>query len=181
MLKVLKNLKNSFWKVLAIVLLLCLQASADLKLPDYTSKIVNTGIQSNGIEVAVPEVISKEDMDNILLFTNQDEKIIEQYSSIENEKDLTKDEKRIVKKYFGNNNNFDVSSVYILKNIKDDNIKELENIISTPLMVVTTIRNEEISNQIKEKMTENIIITKEEKARKFTRKPETIYLFSKFI
>ena len=47
MLKVLKNLKKSFWAVLIIVLLLCIQAWADLELPDYTSKIVNNGIQES--------------------------------------------------------------------------------------------------------------------------------------
>lgn len=45
MLKVLKNLKKSFWAVIIIVILLCIQAWADLALPDYTSQIVNNGIQ----------------------------------------------------------------------------------------------------------------------------------------
>ena len=45
MLKVLKNLKKSFWSVLIIGILLCVQAAADLALPEYTSKIVNIGIQ----------------------------------------------------------------------------------------------------------------------------------------
>ena len=40
MLKLLKNLKNSWASVLIIVILLCIQAAADLALPDYTSKIV---------------------------------------------------------------------------------------------------------------------------------------------
>ena len=46
MLKVLKNLKKSWIAVIIIVLLLCLQAATDLALPDYTSKIINTGIQA---------------------------------------------------------------------------------------------------------------------------------------
>lgn len=46
MLKVLKNLKKSWTSVVAIVILLCVQAWADLELPSYTSKIVNVGIQS---------------------------------------------------------------------------------------------------------------------------------------
>ena len=50
MLKLLKNLKNSWASVLIIVILLCIQAAADLALPDYTSKIVNVGIQYGGIE-----------------------------------------------------------------------------------------------------------------------------------
>ena len=58
MLKVLKNLKKSFFSVIIIIALLCLQAAADLALPDYTSKIVNTGIQSGGIETAVPYIIA---------------------------------------------------------------------------------------------------------------------------
>ena len=46
MFKVLKNLKKSALSVVAIVILLCVQAWADLELPSYTSKIVNTGIQA---------------------------------------------------------------------------------------------------------------------------------------
>lgn len=46
MLKILKNLKEKWVSVLIIVLLLCVQAWADLTLPDYTSKIVNVGIQA---------------------------------------------------------------------------------------------------------------------------------------
>ena len=65
MLKVLKNLKKSWVSVVIIIILLCIQASVDLALPDYTSRIVNVGIQAGGIQTAVPEVISKEDMDNI--------------------------------------------------------------------------------------------------------------------
>lgn len=46
MLKVLRNLKKSMISVIFIIILLCVQAWADLTLPDYTSKIVNIGIQS---------------------------------------------------------------------------------------------------------------------------------------
>ena len=46
MFKVLKNLKESWISVIAIVLLLIVQAAGDLTLPDYTSKIVNVGIQA---------------------------------------------------------------------------------------------------------------------------------------
>lgn len=46
MFKILKNLKKTWASVVAIVILLCLQAWADLELPSYTSKIVNTGIQA---------------------------------------------------------------------------------------------------------------------------------------
>ena len=76
MLKILKNLKKSILSVIAIVLLLCVQASVDLALPDYTSKIVNTGIQAGGIESSIPRLISKEDMEIALLFTDKDNEIL---------------------------------------------------------------------------------------------------------
>ena len=47
MFKVLRNLKESIFAVITIVILLCIQAYADLELPDYTSKIVNIGIQES--------------------------------------------------------------------------------------------------------------------------------------
>lgn len=46
MFKLLKNLKSSILYVVIIVMLLSVQAWADLTLPDYTSKIVNVGIQA---------------------------------------------------------------------------------------------------------------------------------------
>ena len=71
MFKVLKNLKESWISVITIVLLLIVQAAGDLTLPDYTSKIVNVGIQNGGIENVAPEVIRKSEMDNMLIFPRQ--------------------------------------------------------------------------------------------------------------
>ena len=65
MFKVLKNLKESWISVITIVLLLIVQAAGDLTLPDYTSKIVNVGIQNGGIENVAPEVIRKSEMENM--------------------------------------------------------------------------------------------------------------------
>ena len=75
MFKVLKNLKESWISVITIVLLLIVQAAGDLTLPDYTSKIVNVGIQNGGIENVAPEVIRKSEMENMLIFTDEDDKI----------------------------------------------------------------------------------------------------------
>ena len=44
MLRLLKYFKYNWISVIVIILLLCVQAWADLSLPDYTSKIVNIGI-----------------------------------------------------------------------------------------------------------------------------------------
>ncbi len=148
MLKVLKNLKESFWKVLFIVILLCVQATADLRLPDYTSKIVNTGIQSGGIESALPEIILSQDIENILLFTNEDEKILSNYSLVG--KNPNNYEEKVVNKYIGKNKNIKENTVYVLKDINSDERKELENIIVNPIMILNIIQNEEMANKIKD-------------------------------
>ena len=153
MLKVLKNLKKSFFSVIIIIALLCLQAAADLALPDYTSKIVNTGIQSGGIETAVPYIISKENMDIILLF-NKDNNILNNYTLIENE--LNKNQEKIVKKYLGKDYKIEPNTIYILNDIKDDKKQELSSILATPLMEMSTIKDEQTASQIKEKILSNM-------------------------
>lgn len=53
MFKILKNLKKTWMSVVVIVILLCVQAWADLELPSYTSKIVNIGIQARSNELHI--------------------------------------------------------------------------------------------------------------------------------
>ena len=88
MFKVLKNLKESWISVITIVLLLIVQAAGDLTLPDYTSKIVNVGIQNGGIENVAPEVIRKSEMENMLIFTDEDDKILASYEEISKDTSL---------------------------------------------------------------------------------------------
>jgi len=61
MFKILKNLKKTWVSVVIIVILLCIQAWTDLTLPDYTSKIVNDGIQ--------PIVAGGQEQSNYILIT----------------------------------------------------------------------------------------------------------------
>lgn len=147
MLEVLKNLKESFWKVLVIIIMLCIQATADLALPDYTSKIVNNGIQSGGIVSAVPEVISKEQMENILLFTEEDQQILDKYSLVNS--NPNKEESKKIEKYLGKNYTPEVDTIYVLRKLTDEDKEKLENEIVNPLMIISTIQNEETANQIK--------------------------------
>ena len=154
MLKVLKNLKNSFISVVFIVLLLFVQAQADLKLPDYTSKIVNTGIQAGGIETAVPEIISKDDFETILMFTENKEDITNNYTLVGTE--LTSQEQKIVNKYIGKDKTVEAGSAYILNDINKEENENLATKLATPLLDVLTITNEETANQIKSQMTANM-------------------------
>ena len=57
-----RYVKDKWYYIVLIIALLFLQASCDLALPDYTSKIVNVGIQQKGIEDGVPDEIRKSSM-----------------------------------------------------------------------------------------------------------------------
>ena len=150
MLKVLRNLKNSWTSVLIIIILLCIQATTDLALPDYTSKIVNVGIQYGGIEEAAPEVISEEDMENLLFFTDDDEQILQNYELVENEP--TSYQEKVIKQYLGRDYNTDENKVYVLKDLEEEEIESLVNLISEPLVEYSAVTNEETANQIKEEI-----------------------------
>ena len=72
MTKLAKYLKSSAGLVVAIVALLFLQAYCDLTLPEYTSKIVNEGIQQKGIEDGVPDEMREETYDTLMTFLDED-------------------------------------------------------------------------------------------------------------
>ena len=85
MLRLFKYLKPyTLWIILAVVLLF-VQANADLALPDYLSRIVNNGLQQSGITHPVPEAIRKSQMDKLLLLMNEDEQaaVIAAYNLLE--------------------------------------------------------------------------------------------------
>jgi len=66
--KLIKYLKPYWASILAVVVLLVLQANFDLSLPDYMSRIVNYGIQQGGIDSSVPKILSEESFREISLF-----------------------------------------------------------------------------------------------------------------
>ena len=140
MLKVLKNLKESWLSVVVIVALLCVQATVDLELPNYTSKIVNTGIQAGGIEYASPDIITKKDMDSILLFTDDDEKILENYS-LANSNDLTQKQEKTLTKYL--KSNYEESQIYVIKDLNKNEKDELSDIMTKPIIISQTIQSSE--------------------------------------
>ena len=71
--KLFKYLKQHAGIVLAIIVVLFVQAFCDLSLPTYTSDIVNVGIQQGGIDTDVPEQIGKDDLENLLLLVPSDD------------------------------------------------------------------------------------------------------------
>ncbi len=154
MLKVLKNLKKSLGSVIAIVILLCIQAATDLALPDYTSKIVNEGIQSGGIVSSVPDIISKDNMDTLLLFTEQDEQILNNYTLVGSE--LDKHQEKVINKYLGKDYNAENKNIYVLNELEEEEKTNLEGLIAGPIIEMTTITNEETANKFKEQILLNV-------------------------
>lgn len=73
MLKMFHYIRDKWYYIVLIILLLLIQAYCDLSLPDYTSKIVNIGIQQKGIEDCVPEQISEASMNILLSYLGEEE------------------------------------------------------------------------------------------------------------
>lgn len=75
--RIVRYLKQSKVAVALIVALLVVQAFADLSLPNYTSDLVDVGIQQGGIEDAAPEALRESTYDAVcMLASEQDESLI---------------------------------------------------------------------------------------------------------
>ena len=73
MTKIFKQLARHWAVCLAVFALLFVQAYCDLSLPDYTSKIVDTGIQQGGIESPLPQTVRKSTLDALSLLMSEED------------------------------------------------------------------------------------------------------------
>ena len=144
MFKVLSNLKESIIYVLIVISLLVLQAWCDLTLPDFTSKIVNTGIQAGGIENAVPKILPKNIMDSLLQFTEDDNEILDNYMI--NGSVLTAEQEDMIKQYLGKDANPQEETIYILRKINNKEEEQLSKIMVDPLVTVAAIMSKQEEN-----------------------------------
>ena len=121
---ILKILKKYSFYIILVFVLLFMQANCDLTLPEYTSNIVNIGIQQSGIESPVPEVIREEEYNKLLLFMNSEsqERVNNSYTLI------TKDNTEYLEKYLLLNE----ENLYILNTENED----LRSIITLPMIMV---------------------------------------------
>jgi ATP-binding cassette subfamily B protein len=71
--KIIKNMLPYWKSIILIVLLLVVQAWCDLALPQYTSDIIDTGIQNSGVEHILPEKITKTEYSYASLFMTEKE------------------------------------------------------------------------------------------------------------
>ena len=128
MLKMFHYMKERWYYVVMIIVLLFVQAYCDLSLPDYTSKIVNVGIQQKGIEDGVPDTIRKESMEHLLLFLDKEEK-----AEVEDAYTLKDD-------------------IYERSDITKEKRDELNSILAIPMMAAGSLDDEEKAAEIKTQM-----------------------------
>lgn len=129
---------SEHWKaLLAIVAILIVQAYCDLSLPAYTSDIVNVGIQQGGVEDQIPDAISEEDMETLLLFTSE------------------KDGATVLSEYEKDDKTYE-ENAYVLKDaVKEDGDKrtELSSILSGPMMMAAGLDSgSEMTAEIEEQL-----------------------------
>ncbi len=117
MLKMFHYMKERWYYLVMILVLLFLQAFCDLSLPDYTSKIVNVGIQQKGVEDGVPDTIRSETMEKVLLFAEEADahSIEEAYTSD--------------------------GDMYTLKDISAEERENLNGVLGIPELIVYGIEN----------------------------------------
>ena len=119
MIKLMKYLKKSAGYIVIIIALLFLQAYCDLSLPNYTSNIINVGIQQNGIEDSVPEKIRKTSMDSLKLFMDDDDaKTVDKFYEEDGDELVLKDK------------------------ISADDREELNSIFGKPMVIVSTLTSD---------------------------------------
>ena len=131
--KIFNILKKSWISIIAVIVLLFIQANCDLALPDYTSNIINIGIQQGGIENNTYNVIRKSEMDKLLIFTDKDTDILNNYTLV------NINDQKYIKKY----PILKDEEIYILKDKKN-----LDKYFKTPLLMMYVFTNEEMSSEI---------------------------------
>ncbi|MHB1355875.1 MAG: ABC transporter ATP-binding protein [Anaerolineae bacterium] len=85
MLRLTKYLKPFIPMILLAIVLVFIQANADLSLPDYMADIVNKGIQQGGIVTALPQAIRQSQMNRVTMLINADDKaaILKDYTLVD--------------------------------------------------------------------------------------------------
>lgn len=132
MTRIARYLKPYTLLIVGAILLLFIQANADLALPDYMSRIVNNGIQQGGVENAVPLALRKTTLDKINLFLTKEE---------QNEVDaaylLIDSHSPDYQTYLSQYPILAKEPIYVLKQLEQNQIKTLNPILSRGLLTVS--------------------------------------------
>lgn len=135
--KLIKEFKPFIVSILITIAFLFLQAATELALPDYMSDIVNVGIQQNGIENLVPEVMKEDTMDKIMIFSDEDEKtLISQTYKLIGKNTLTQKEyEKLVKKYPA----LEQENLYILNTRSKNDLETMSPYLGKIFLIISAI------------------------------------------
>ena len=143
--KLLKHMKPYTATIVVIIGFLIVQATCDLSLPSYTSDIVNVGIQQGGIDEKIPEAVTEEEMERLLLFMSREdsERVLEAYEL------KTAD------------TGYDCEgSVYVLKESAAEDkeeVQELSEILGQPMLLVSGFESDsDTTKQMEVSMKDNM-------------------------
>ena len=120
MFKVLKFAKDKWYIIILIILLLFVQVYCELTLPDYTSDIVDVGIQGKGVKYPVPEKLTADSFDNLKLF-------------------MAETDKEIADKYYNQNDNKYEAA---LDGLSEDELEELKGAMLVPQMLTMLLSSD---------------------------------------
>ena len=128
--KIFKYLGKYWYAIIAVFLLLIVQASSDLSLPSLTSDIVDIGIQQGGLEQSTPEKIRKSTLQGIEIFMTDKEK----QTIKENYKEATQtiDGKKV-----------DIYKLDLQEGMTKDKLADIFNL---PMMMIASTRSKDSSN-----------------------------------
>ena len=134
MMKLMKFVKPYRWMLLFAIALIFAQANLDLALPDYLSRIVNTGIQQGGVEDSMPEAIRASEMDKVAIFLNAQDKedILASYTLVT---DSSPDYETYLEKY----PTLADEPIYVLNDISQSEIDRLDPAMAKALLTVSGI------------------------------------------
>ena len=124
--------------VLLIILFLIVEAWCDLSLPQYTSDIVDVGIQQGGIENAALDQIRQSSFDDLSLFMTQKE-----IATFKECYDLDTDSADVPDDISNSGDTGDSSNIYKMNQTGADNIDELNDILSVPMVMVSYMAESE--------------------------------------
>ncbi|MDF2536552.1 MAG: ABC-type multidrug transport system, ATPase and permease component [Bacillales bacterium] len=138
MIKLTKYAKPFLVGIVVVFVLLFVQAMTDLALPDYTSKIVNNGIQQGGIENASPAVIRASEMAVLEIFMTDTQKdlVMKSYKLLDKDKLANTDFKNYKEEY----PLLETEPLYKLRNVSDNKVKSLNKIFREKMIVVSGIK-----------------------------------------
>ncbi len=133
--RLLRYLKPYLLSVIAAIVLLFVMANADLALPDYLSRIVNIGIQQNGIDSVIPQYIRKSQLDNMLLFFDDEESAIvtEAYQLVD---ETSPDYDELIETIPA----LATEPVYVLKELPNEDLEQLKPVMSRGLLILYGIQ-----------------------------------------